>query len=175
MLVRGEHGEALVGFVLAEHADQRLVVEQCLAHEAGVARGDGDAQARKPFARRLDQRQNVERTVGGDAEAPALQPAFGFERLVRLARQRHDPPGDAMELFADRGEHDPSGTPMEELDLITRLQRLHLDGDGRLGQAEPTCRRGEAALFGDRVKSSDLCEVHVVPYYQFHLWNALSV
>ena len=152
MLVRGEGRETLIRLMLAQHTDLRLIVEQGLTDEGGVAGGHADMEVRKFLSHGFDERHDVKRAIGGDSQTTAPKAAFGFEQRLRLRFEGDHPLGQLMKFLADRGQHRLPRTPMEKLDLIVSFQRLHLDSHRRLGDAEVGGSGCKAARFGNGMK-----------------------
>ena len=138
--------------------------QKLVAYEAGVAHRHRELDLGMARQEAREHPHGDMRAVGRQAEPPALQLGRFDEDLAHLLLEAGVAPRHPEQALSHLGELDRAARPVEQLDAVGLLQRLHLDGERRLGEPERLGGPGEAAFACDRIEGTDLGVEHG-PYY----------
>src|SRR4051812_20863678 len=127
-----------------------------------VRDGERDAELRvRP--RELAEKDGDDGSAGARRRAelePARDPLALRELVVQLLLGREHALGVAVEPLPGLGRLDAAPGTVDELHAEPLLERLDLQADGRLRDAEPLRRLGEALLLDDGDEGRKLPRVH---------------
>ena len=130
----------------------------------GVVNLERDAQVRVPLVELAQEDGHDDRGGAGRGADRQLAReragALGGDLVEHLLLELEQALGAAVEAQPGLGRLHPAAGAVEQLGPEPLLERPHLQGDGRLGDAEPLGRLREAAAFDDRAEGGELSRIH---------------